>query len=302
MLLFLFILPSFFLYFFFFNDTATTEIYTLSLHDALPIYPRSTGTESAHPVGAGMRRGHDRHDGDAARRARGFDPEKVHQFFTDRGREPTQEMRVAGDSPEPVGPGDAAFQQLEFVLRCGHALSQFGEERSEERILQRLGRRGGQRGGLPRPLAIVIGTREDQPVSSFRAAGAGTLRSLRPNRSVDCAKPTTREHRPANASAVPAMTPVSRTGVCANTPIGFNAAPSQSRKSANSNTPSVPTPATPNARPRIPALDAPAARFARQSAATKPQKKRSWPRPDVNARISFTSAAGRTTISATRAG
>src|SRR2546430_16816780 len=26
------------LYFFFFNDTATTEIYTLPLHDALPIY------------------------------------------------------------------------------------------------------------------------------------------------------------------------------------------------------------------------------------------------------------------------
>src|SRR5260221_2270799 len=36
--------------FFFFNDTATTEIYTLSLHDALPIYrslqspPPPTGT------------------------------------------------------------------------------------------------------------------------------------------------------------------------------------------------------------------------------------------------------------------
>src|SRR6202043_4272466 len=27
-----------FIFFFFFNDTATTEIYTLSLHDALPIY------------------------------------------------------------------------------------------------------------------------------------------------------------------------------------------------------------------------------------------------------------------------
>ena len=27
--------------FFFFNDTATTEIYTLSLHDALPICCRS---------------------------------------------------------------------------------------------------------------------------------------------------------------------------------------------------------------------------------------------------------------------
>src|SRR2546422_10437034 len=33
------------LFFFFFNDTATTEIYTLSLHDALPISParRATG-------------------------------------------------------------------------------------------------------------------------------------------------------------------------------------------------------------------------------------------------------------------
>jgi len=29
---------SVFGFFFFFNDTATTEIYTLSLHDALPIW------------------------------------------------------------------------------------------------------------------------------------------------------------------------------------------------------------------------------------------------------------------------
>src|SRR3712207_8295766 len=29
-------------HFFFFNDTATTEIYTLSLHDALPIYHRAS--------------------------------------------------------------------------------------------------------------------------------------------------------------------------------------------------------------------------------------------------------------------
>src|SRR5256885_17183451 len=33
-------------FFFFFNDTATTEIYTLSLHDALPIYLRSNGNEA----------------------------------------------------------------------------------------------------------------------------------------------------------------------------------------------------------------------------------------------------------------
>src|SRR6266496_4989223 len=32
---------------FFFNVTATTEIYTLSLHDALPIYPRFDFTEMA---------------------------------------------------------------------------------------------------------------------------------------------------------------------------------------------------------------------------------------------------------------
>src|SRR5216684_9010445 len=30
-----------FSFFFFFNDTATTEIYTLSLHDALPIEPHA---------------------------------------------------------------------------------------------------------------------------------------------------------------------------------------------------------------------------------------------------------------------
>src|SRR2546427_7873488 len=38
--------PSHF-FFFFFNDTATTEIYTLSLHDALPISSRNTTTHTA---------------------------------------------------------------------------------------------------------------------------------------------------------------------------------------------------------------------------------------------------------------
>src|SRR3712207_7507378 len=38
-------------YFFFFNDTATTEIYTLSLHDALPISKGSTTvTEQPMPT------------------------------------------------------------------------------------------------------------------------------------------------------------------------------------------------------------------------------------------------------------
>src|SRR2546426_6984049 len=42
----------FFLLFFFFNDTATTEIYTLSLHDALPIFVLVVSVALA---GAGVR-------------------------------------------------------------------------------------------------------------------------------------------------------------------------------------------------------------------------------------------------------
>src|SRR2546430_17582595 len=52
-------------YFFFFNDTATTEIYTLSLHDALPISPcrgweavpwRSPGPNSRSAATSGDRK------------------------------------------------------------------------------------------------------------------------------------------------------------------------------------------------------------------------------------------------------
>src|SRR2546421_4588006 len=41
--------------FFFFNDTATTEIYTLSLHDALPIYIRAH-LAAPHTTGSLARR------------------------------------------------------------------------------------------------------------------------------------------------------------------------------------------------------------------------------------------------------
>src|SRR5260221_4977694 len=39
-------------FFFFFNDTATTEIYTLSLHDALPISRRPGDSTGRCPRGA----------------------------------------------------------------------------------------------------------------------------------------------------------------------------------------------------------------------------------------------------------
>src|SRR2546430_8954484 len=53
--------PGWLLFFFFFNDTATTEIYTLSLHDALPIYSYKTGaatytdsvTKTQYTIGSG---------------------------------------------------------------------------------------------------------------------------------------------------------------------------------------------------------------------------------------------------------
>src|SRR6266550_8165140 len=46
-----------FILFFFFNDTATTEIYTLSLHDALPICgARTTGSQRADPIRSHRRR------------------------------------------------------------------------------------------------------------------------------------------------------------------------------------------------------------------------------------------------------
>src|SRR2546429_6512218 len=49
--------------FFFFNDTATTEIYTLSLHDALPISAVDRDTRTAQGRRPGrhqLRRGHPR--------------------------------------------------------------------------------------------------------------------------------------------------------------------------------------------------------------------------------------------------
>src|SRR5256884_6327210 len=56
------------LLFFFFNDTATTEIYTLSLHDALPISRRGRrrgvpgrAEQYDHRTGPGRPAGGDRH-------------------------------------------------------------------------------------------------------------------------------------------------------------------------------------------------------------------------------------------------
>src|SRR5256885_11526222 len=67
------------LFFFFFNDTATTEIYTLSLHDALPISDLAReqvarqALDAARPVGVGAEVDRERHrERVQAERGRGF--------------------------------------------------------------------------------------------------------------------------------------------------------------------------------------------------------------------------------------
>src|SRR5687768_18090685 len=68
------------LFFFFFNDTATTEIYTLSLHDALPILM----TETSIPD----RRAVDRGQPDRRRT-----PREPFVEFLDRSEEHTSELQ-----------------------------------------------------------------------------------------------------------------------------------------------------------------------------------------------------------------
>src|SRR5438552_13491192 len=80
------------LFIFFFNDTATTEIYTLSLHDALPIY-RGGGRASATPLSGarpatGCRPGH---PGDPARGNKRR--EMAHRQGVRRSEEHTSELQ-----------------------------------------------------------------------------------------------------------------------------------------------------------------------------------------------------------------
>src|SRR2546422_4750290 len=83
--------------FFFFNDTATTEIYTLSLHDALPIY--LLATLLAPSRGGARVAGYDvARDGLAVRRRIGL----VFQETTlDRDLTLEENLRFAAPSVEP---------------------------------------------------------------------------------------------------------------------------------------------------------------------------------------------------------
>src|SRR5258705_9352408 len=98
---------SFFL-FFFFNDTATTEIYTLSLHDALPISAGYTATFLPHPAAIGTPAGAITPEYDAARQAllvavaRNSQPQ-LPRFALGRGSRSSPPTQIAGAGLQPVG-------------------------------------------------------------------------------------------------------------------------------------------------------------------------------------------------------
>src|SRR3712207_7014276 len=80
--------------FFFFNDTATTEIYTLSLHDALPIWVRAR--QLIEPIVDRRRFRHDPPEGvrrhaKASRHADAVDPRQPAQAR--RSEEHTSELQ-----------------------------------------------------------------------------------------------------------------------------------------------------------------------------------------------------------------
>src|SRR2546430_11411038 len=78
--------------FFFFNDTATTEIYTLSLHDALPI----SGLEHRHHLGHHEHQ-QQRHDAEAHHRQHdGIEHRRQHllaDLLAARSEEHTSELQ-----------------------------------------------------------------------------------------------------------------------------------------------------------------------------------------------------------------
>src|SRR5713101_3326571 len=104
-------------FFFFFNDTATTEIYTLSLHDALPIF-RLTGDCPSQECLACARRA----DKQYALRHRPTEPGVLLRVFEeiDDFLELTLGLVDAGH----VGEGDAHGSRLRLVVALGSAATE----------------------------------------------------------------------------------------------------------------------------------------------------------------------------------
>src|SRR2546430_6292669 len=79
-------------FFFFFNDTATTEIYTLSLHDALPICYQVLGGPHTFNVVWATSRFHDRNRKVLAAFVAALD-QAMKEIAADRSEEHTSELQ-----------------------------------------------------------------------------------------------------------------------------------------------------------------------------------------------------------------
>src|SRR3712207_8249393 len=90
------------MFFFFFNDTATTEIYTLSLHDALPIYHHD------RDMLGHADRGEDRID---------REDDVQHQDLDDRGAESDRALRRVDRKSTRLNSSHANISYAVFCLK-----------------------------------------------------------------------------------------------------------------------------------------------------------------------------------------
>src|SRR5216683_4821406 len=144
----------FFCLFFFFNDTATTEIYTLSLHDALPI-----------------------------------SLERWRSYRSSAGNWPTRRVQQLRTPPGAATPASTAAlrfrcsnrgRRLEQIPRCSLAPGAF-KLRVQPRLGYRRGafRRGSERGSLTRFFRIYLRSRT---LEQERRSTSQTIKSLKSSR------------------------------------------------------------------------------------------------------------------------
>src|SRR5258708_18499677 len=159
------------LLFFFFNDTATTEIYTLSLHDALPIsawWQTTSGRSSAKMPSSAASRMSTRYT-----RARGamLVAEPDERSSTTATSWPA--ARKASVTLEPMKPAPPVIRMRMRALPWSGAAGPCGQEPAcrgrEQRPFARAERPGGHRGHQERGGAR--GRRQDQAWELVRGAG-----------------------------------------------------------------------------------------------------------------------------------
>src|SRR2546430_17117601 len=120
-------------YFFFFNDTATTEIYTLSLHDALPISieyecpPQTAGVRCGEETRQRWRNGHE-----SVRGPTGNPLGQAEQRMHAAGA--GIEQAIVVDLEDALGIGDLG-RDLEAVLPVRkQAVTEIGRASCRERV------------------------------------------------------------------------------------------------------------------------------------------------------------------------